>query len=81
MSEFHVVAPCAYVIDGAAVHHREAGAYVELPSEVAAELGDAVEAVKPPPQQQPPTLHTVKPKKQSGGKDEVAGGDTGALGG
>jgi hypothetical protein len=63
--KYRVLEPCVYVVDGAAVHHREAGALVDLPAAVVAELGDAVELASPPPR--PPTRHKLKPLKSVSG--------------
>jgi hypothetical protein len=60
--QYRVLTPCAYVVDGAAIHHREAGALVFLTPELAAELGYAVEPTVR--SSRPPTLHTVRRKKQ-----------------
>lgn len=45
MARYRVVEPCAYVVDGAAVHHTRAGAVVELGDDTAKGLGGKVEFV------------------------------------
>lgn len=42
MPLYLVVEPCIYTTDAFAVHHREAGAVVDIPHDVATSLGDAV---------------------------------------
>jgi hypothetical protein len=60
MSRYRVVQPCIFVKDGAAIHHQEPGALIDLSDKQAAELGDAVESVSP-------ARH--KPKKAAAVKD------------
>ncbi|AEL19938.1 hypothetical protein SEA_TAPIOCA_10 [Mycobacterium phage Tapioca] len=45
MARYKVVSPCAYTIDGKGVHHKTAGAIVELADDVAKQLGDSVERI------------------------------------
>ncbi|MBU8819954.1 hypothetical protein KL864_29130 [Mycolicibacterium goodii] len=48
MAQYKVVSPCAYTVDGKGVHHKVAGATVELADDVAKRLGDAVERIGGP---------------------------------
>lgn len=47
MAKYKIVEPCAFMQDGKAVHHTEAGAVVELGDSQAEALGAAVERVDP----------------------------------
>lgn len=78
MAKYKIVEPCAFLQDGKAVHHTEAGAVVELDDAEAKRLGAAVESaawadrldaglVKPP--QKHPKLPNRRKSEPEGNDD------------
>ncbi|AHG24331.1 hypothetical protein PBI_MICHELLEMYBELL_10 [Mycobacterium phage MichelleMyBell] len=59
MAQYKVVSPCAYTIDGKGVHHKVAGAVVDLAEDVAKRLGNAVERIGGTPRGRKPATATA----------------------